>query len=117
MTRQRARLVGVALLLAACRTGAPQPPQPEMGLPAVVRVDNQSWVDFHLYVSSDFREQRLGRTAAVTSGHFRIPDAFLAGQGLLLHFRLQPIGQRVSGITRRVRVMPGDTVLLTIPPG
>jgi len=108
--------LGLVGLLLACQAGRRPAEQPSPSGLAVVRVDNQSWADFNLFVNWETTRQRLGRATASTLGHFEVPSLLVPPAGSTLQFSLQPIGAQVAGVTRRIHVLPGDTVLITIPP-
>jgi hypothetical protein len=110
-------LVGLAAALAACggSTQASNPlPETVTGL-AVLRVENQSYFDFNIFVFRNETRQRLGRSTANTTLAFRIPTDVMTGQRRV-RFGADPIGRDAAGITREIDVQPGDTVFLVIPP-
>jgi hypothetical protein len=110
-------LVGLAAVLAACGgSSSASQPEPEQGVaPAFVQVENQSYTDFNVYVIRNETRQRLGRSTANTTQAFRIPVDLLTGQPRI-KIGADPIGRQVIGITREISIMPGDTVVLVIPP-
>ena len=108
---------GLAAALVSCGgSSASSDPRPEtlMGL-AVLRVENQSYVDFNIFVFRDQTRQRLGRSTANSTQHYDIPSAVMTGR-TRVRFGADPIGRQAEGITREIDVQPGDTVFLTIPP-
>lgn len=110
-------LVGLGAALVACGgTPAVEEPLPAGLRPAVVRVENQSYADFNIFVLRDETRQRLGRSTANTTQSFRIPASVMSGQPRI-KLAADPIGTQVVGITREINVQPGDTVFLVIPPG
>lgn len=110
-------LVGLGAALAACGgTSAVKEPEPAGLRPAVVRVENQSYADFNIFVFRSESRQRLGRSTANTTQSFRIPASVMSGQPRV-KIGAEPIGVQVTGITREIPVQPGDTVFLVIPPG
>ena len=110
-------LAGLAAVLAACGgTSAAPPPAPDGDFPpAFLQVENQSYTDFNVYVIRNETRQRLGRSTANTTTSFKIPAELVTGQSLI-KFGADPIGREVIGITRELTVIPGDTVILVIPP-
>jgi hypothetical protein len=110
-------LAGLAAVLAACGgTSAAPPPAPDDGVtPAFLQVENQSYTDFNVYVIRNETRKRLGRSTATTTTAFKIPGDLLTGQSRI-KFGADPIGRQVIGITRELTVVPGDTVVLIIPP-
>jgi len=110
-------LVGLGAALTACGgTAAVEEPMPVSLRPAVVRVENQSYVDFNIFVLRAETRQRLGRATANTTQSFRIPASVMSGQPRI-KLAADPIGTQIIGITREISVLPGDTVFLVIPPG
>ena len=110
-------VAGLAAALVACGGSAPaSDPRPEtlMGL-AILRVDNQSYVDFNIFVFRDQTRQRLGRSTANSTQHYKIPSDAMTGRSRV-RFGADPIGSQAEGITREIDVQPGDTVFLIIPP-
>jgi len=107
----------LAAALTACGgTSQVEDPEPLRSLrPAVVRVENQSWADFNIYVFRNQARQRLGRSTANTTQSFRIPADVMTGQPRIT-IGADPIGRQVTGISREISVQPGDTVFLVIPP-
>lgn len=109
----------LAAALAACgsstQTQSSYPlPETVSGL-AVLRVENQSYFDFNIFVFRNETRQRLGRSTANTTLAFRIPSDVMTGQRRV-RFAADPIGREAAGITREIDVQPGDTVFLVIPP-
>ena len=117
MRKGNRMLAGVAAALVACggsnNTADPRP-ETVTGL-SVLRVENQSYVDFNIFVWRDQTRQRLGRSTANTTQNYRIPTDVMTGQRRM-RFAADPIGRQVEGITREIDVQPGDTVFLVIPP-
>jgi hypothetical protein len=110
-------LAGLAAAMAACGgSSQSSDPRPEtlMGL-AILRVENQSFIDFNIFVFRNETRQRLGRSTANTTQAFKIPSDAMTGQSRV-RFAADPIGRQAAGITREIDVLPGDTVFLTIPP-
>ena len=110
-------LAWLAVALVACggsSTSSDPRPETVTGL-SVLRVENQSYVDFNIFVWRDQTRQRMGRSTANTTQHFKIPTDVMTGQKRM-RFAADPIGRQVEGITREIDVQPGDTVFLVIPP-
>ena len=82
---------------------------------AWLRVDNQTFVDLNLFVWHNNARQRLGRSTANTSVTFRIPPAYVTTRSRL-RFIADPIGRTQESLTRELDVIPGDTVIMIIPP-
>lgn len=111
-------VVGLAAALAACGGSGPaQNPAPDSGLPpAIVRVENQTYADFNIFVHRNETRQRLGRSTANTTQSFRIP-ARLLGDEARIRISAEPIGALLSGTWQEISVQPGDSVLVVIPAG
>lgn len=110
-------LSGLAAALMACG-GASQVEEPgplNAASPAIVRVENQSYADFNIYVFRNQDRQRLGRSTANTTQSFRIPADLMTGRPRIT-IGADPIGRQVGAISREISIQPGDTVFLTIPP-
>jgi hypothetical protein len=87
-----------------------------MGL-SFLRVENQSYTDFNIFVWREQTRQRLGRSTGNTTQTFRIPPDVTSGRTRMrLRFAADPIGLPSEGITREIDMQPGDTVFLIIPP-
>jgi hypothetical protein len=108
-----------AMVLSGCggTTGSTVAPRPS-DAQAFVRVENQSWTDFSIFVVWEGARQRLGRSPASTTAAFPIPDRYLGeGRGGWVQFLVDPVGPPGGPLSRRLRVFPGDTVHIIIPPG
>lgn len=103
-------------LVAGCGgSGAPARPAPESGLEAWIRVENQSYNDFTMFVWRNETRQRLGRSTANTTTTFRLPANAFTGRARL-RFSADPVGRREGALSREIDVAPGDTVIMVIPP-
>ena len=113
-------VVTAILLLGACLTSGTPPgatPSPlREGSSAVLRVTNGTFADFNIYVSWNSARTRLGRSRANTEEYFPIPESVVGEGGRRLRFLAEPIGARVTGVTREFSVLKGDTVFVDIPP-
>lgn len=79
-----------------------------------VKVDNQNYQDFDVYVLGSGQRIRLGRVASLSTEVFNIPAAIVSVSSDL-RFELHAIGARTNPRTERLMVRPGDQVQLTIP--
>lgn len=108
------------LLLGACgATGTPPGATPAVireGSSAVAKVNNTSFADFNIYVSWNSARTRLGRSRANSEENFPIPESVVGEGGRRLRILAEPIGARVTGLTREFTVLRGDTVFVEIPP-
>ena len=110
-------LAGLAVLASGCFGG----PQPDGTAPvpigaATLKVDNRSFADMRLVALWQGREEQLGRARANALTHLRIPETLVAEGGRHIRFRVDPVATNVHGVTQELRVFPGDTVSLIIPP-
>lgn len=123
LTRQAVVGLGFVFFLAACgstqsstQSGATTAAAPAGAATAFVRVENQSWANFNIFVVWETSRQRLGRSTNNTTTVFAIPPFYVVPQGRDLQFVVDPIGADVNAISHRIRVSPGDTVDIRIPP-
>lgn len=79
-----------------------------------VKIDNQNYQDFDVYVLGFGQRIRLGRVASLSTEVFTIPAAIVT-VSTDLRFELHAIGARTNPRTERIMVRPGDQVQLTIP--
>lgn len=102
-----------AVLAIGCAGGRPGPPAPA----TAVEVRNQAFADMTVYVvESTGARRRLGFAPGASTVVMRIPST-LIGMGREVHFVVDPIGSTRTAMSNRMFVSPGDTVMLTIPPG
>lgn len=80
-----------------------------------VVVENQAFLDANVYVIAGSQRQRLGTTTGTGRTTFEIPRSVMFGP-TPLSFRIDFIGSQRSPISESITVIPGDTVVLTIPP-
>jgi hypothetical protein len=85
--------------------------------PTILEVQNQTTADLNIYIvpESGARE-RLGTATSLVTTYFTIPQRHLLGV-VSLRFQAASIGATRTLLSERIAVIPGDTVLLTIPPG
>lgn len=104
-----------ALIAVACsgmgRTGDDTAPRAE----AMVKVENQNYLDVNVYVVRGGQRMRLGTVTGLSSRLFTLrPD--MIGPAFDVQFEAHPIGGRTNPRTETISVHPGDVVELTIPP-
>ena len=110
----RSALLALALLGAACHHGATSAvPEPQQK--TTVKVENQNFLDMDVYVIREGQRIRLGMAGGHSTQVFTIPDD-LVRSAPQLRFELHPIGGRGNSRTETIAVVPGDQVVLTIPP-
>ncbi len=80
---------------------------------AVVHVDNHNWQDVDVFAVREGMKVRLGMVTSMTSGDFRLPQAFLVGSSNV-QLQIDPIGSSSGYLTQSILVSPGQTVDLRI---
>ena len=81
-----------------------------------VRVENQSFTDATVYVWQSSQRLRLGYVAGTTTQILPIPRSVIFGP-TSLRFSVDFLAGNRSPLTESITVVPGDTVVLQIPPG
>lgn len=104
-----------ALGLAACKSAPPGSGNETDRGPTVVQVDNQGFLDMAVYAVRSGQRVRLGNAAGNSKTTFKIPQSLTSGL-TTLRFVADPIGGRRASVSEEITVVPGDTVVLTIPP-
>jgi hypothetical protein len=84
--------------------------------PTVVEVDNQGFQDMDVYVVRSGQRWRLGLATGSSKTNLTIPQTMVSGL-TPLRFVADPIGGRRASVSQEITVAPGDTVVMTIPPG
>jgi len=83
----------------------------------IVRVDNQSFSDFNIFVQPEAGPQlRLGLCAAKSRHDFVIPSSVLSEYPRAVRFVARPLATQVGPVSETVTVTPGDVIGLQIPP-
>jgi hypothetical protein len=83
--------------------------------PTMVEVDNQGFSDMTIYAVRNSERIRLGIATGNRKTTFTIPPRVVMGIESL-RFIADPIGGRRNSVSQEITVVPGDTVVLTIPP-
>jgi hypothetical protein len=112
-------LAGVLLLGCgggSAATSTPAPSAQPDDLRAWLRVENQSWANFQMWVVRANSRQALGRSTANTTRVYPLPAAYVDPKGARINFIADPVGRPAPGVTRELTIFPGDTVMITIPP-
>jgi hypothetical protein len=102
-------------LLAAFACSKTPPPPVDPSAPAMVEVENQSFYDMNVYVVRGGMRARLGTVSGNSKRVFEIPRTFV-GPATPLRFQADPIGGSRTPFSQEITVLPGDTVVLRIPP-
>jgi hypothetical protein len=92
-------------------SGATDPNQP-----TVVEVDNQGFLDMDVYAVRSGQRWRLGLATGNSRTKLTIPQSMVNGL-TPLRFIADPVGGRRPSVSQEITVAPGDTVVMTIPPG
>jgi hypothetical protein len=118
-TLRRSGLVLVfTLSVAACAARTEiELPDNQPGRVTVLEVLNRATLDMSIFVlpESGGSRQRLGTATALTTSHFTIPERMLTGVSGL-RFQADPVGSSRIHHSEQITVVPGDTVMLQIPP-
>lgn len=86
-------------------------------LHTVLKVENQGFPDMNIFVLPETSNRvRLGTVTGTSNAYFTLPDYVMRGTREL-RFQALPIATPRGAITQSIAVSPGDTVVLTIPPG
>ena len=99
-------------LAAACvRTSKTAPEE----LPTFLRVENQALQDATVYVWENSSRLRLGRVGSLSTVTLRIPTSRIFGP-TPLRFQLDFLAGGRTPLSEQITVIPGDTVVLQVPP-
>jgi hypothetical protein len=115
----RVRSIAFALLLlcvAACAALSRSSNNADQSQPAVLEVDNRSFLDMDVFAARSAQRVRLGTANGNSKTYFNIPT-FLVSGVTSLRFIADPIGGNRASVSQEITVSPGDTVVLMIPPG
>lgn len=81
-----------------------------------LEVDNQAFNDMTIYViEPSGQRSRIGTATGNSRTTLRIPSRVLGG-ARTLRFQADPIGGTQAPISQEITVVPGEVVVLTIPP-
>lgn len=83
--------------------------------PTMVRVDNRAFLDANVYVLRSGQRIRLGTATGSTTTTFMIPRSLLTS-ATRLSFLMDFVGSPRNPISEEITVLPGDTVMLIVPP-
>ncbi len=83
--------------------------------PTFVRVENQALSDATVYVWDNSTRRRLGRVGSLSNETLLIPSSMVFG-ATPLRFQLDFLAGNRTPLTESITVVPGDTVVLQIPP-
>jgi hypothetical protein len=105
-------VAGIGLTTAGCASARPAATSGQEQTTLVVRNDN--YLDHNIYLIRGADRVRLGTARGLTTTRFVIPAQYVFGVSSL-QFLADPIGSRVTPVSDRVNVSPGDEVQLVIP--
>ena len=84
----------------------------------VLKVENQGFPDMNIFVLPESSNRvRLGTVTGTSNAYFVIPDFIVRGGMREVRFQALPIATPRGPVSQSIMVTPGDTVVLTIPPG
>jgi hypothetical protein len=115
----KSKSIVVAIFLAgiaACSTFSRGSGTTDQNQPTVVEVDNQGFQDMDVYAVRSGQRWRLGLATGSSKTKLTIPRTMVNGL-TPLRFVADPIGGRRASVSQEISVAPGDTVVMTIPPG
>lgn len=113
-SRRNFLIIAVSMTVAACGGARRAPATP--GAETTVRVRNQGFLDRVIYLVAGSQRIRLGQVTGNSTAVLRIPQQYVFGASQM-RFIADPIGSNVAPISESITVIPGDEVILTIPPG
>lgn len=104
-------LLGLSLAVADCapRSSAGTTPQEQ----TILVVKNDNYLDHNIYLLQGAQRVRMGTARGLATTRFTIPRQYVFGVSVL-QFLADPIGSRVTPVSERVNVAPGDEVHLLI---
>ena len=108
--------IGLLLFAGAGCAHTMQMPE-EAPLRTVLKVENQGFPDMNIFVLPETSNRiRLGTVTGTSNAYFTLPASVVRGTREL-RFQALPIATPRGPISQSIVVTPGDTVVLTIPPG
>jgi hypothetical protein len=109
-------LGSLTVALFACASSSKYPDLSNRPEPTSIRVENETFSDMTIYASHSSNRIRLGTAPGHKTTILQIPSILLSGM-TTLRFIADPIGSNRAGVSEEIMVTPGDSVVLTIPPG
>ena len=105
----------LALTVVSCKTLARGSANDTPAGPTVVQVDNQGFLDMTVYASRSGQRSRIGIAPGNSKSNLEVPRTLISGL-TPIRFIADPIGGNRASVSQEINVIPGDTVVLTIPP-
>ncbi len=112
--RHHYAVLGAALLLWACASGAKRASTGLDSTPVSLTVTNQNWLDVDIFVLRGTTRYRLGAVGGNSSATLSIPVSLIARGELQL--LADPIGSNDVYVSGVISVSPNQTVELTVAP-
>jgi hypothetical protein len=111
---RRVRALALAAALAAAGCGGRAAAGSDS--PTVLEVENRATLDMNVYALSDAGgRERLGTARSLSTTRLTIPDRLVLTSGSL-RFQADPVGSTRVHFSEQVPILPGDTVVIQIPP-
>jgi hypothetical protein len=104
-------LAGLSMSLGACGSRRAVTDDPADRTTLVVK--NDSYLDHNIYLLQGAQRVRMGTARGLTTSRFTIPSQYIFGV-TSVQFLADPIGSRVTPVSERLNVIPGDEVHLQI---
>jgi hypothetical protein len=112
--RHHYAVLGAALLLWACASGAKRASTGLDSTPVSLTVTNQNWLDVDIFVLRGSTRYRLGAVGGNSSATLSIPTSLTArGEIQLL---ADPVGSNDVYVSGAISISPDQTVELTLAP-
>lgn len=112
--RPRYAVLGAALLLSACASGANRGSTRLESAPVLLTVTNQNWLDVDVFAIRGSTRYRLGTVGGNSSATLRIPSTLIARGELQL--MADPIGSSDVYVSDVIPVAPDQSLQLTVAP-
>ena len=107
-------VLGAALLLSACASGANRASARPDSAPVSLTVTNQNWLDVDVFAIRGSTRYRLGAVSGNSSATLRIPSSLIARGELQL--MADPVGSNDVYVSDLIPVAPDQALQLTVAP-
>jgi len=107
-------VLGAALVLSACASGANRASTRPDSAPVSLTVTNQNWLDVDVFAIRGSTRYRLGAVGGNSSAMLRIPASLIARGELQL--MADPIGSNDVYVSDVIPVTPDQSLQLTVAP-
>jgi len=112
--RHHFALLGAALLLSACASGANRASTRASPPPILLTVTNQNWLDVDVFALRGSTRYRLGAVGGNSSATLRIPSS-LAARGEV-QLMADPVGSNDVYVSDLIQIAPDQGLQLTLAP-